>query len=285
MVDGVCYSFNRLPMGFATSPFFLQRILEEILAPIRSQAVLSWVHVDDFLIIAQPQDIEQLRNTLMTRLQTAGFTINEEKSQLQPTTAIDYLGLRINMQRRYFALDKKHLNTFRKLVATDLSALSTRVQRSVRGFLSFVLSTTVRQYAFINAPLQDLVSLIKGIRDIAGFFVRFRPPRKPPYLYVDATPTQLGILDVSTRQAFAIPHKGHQAQNELLALILAVSLFGQTRRYITDVTASLYLQKRSFYAFIPKVVIASLNPRIFFVPTGANWADPISRDPPGVFLW
>lgn len=237
-----------------------------------------------FSVIAKPQDIEELRDTLISRLQTAGFTINMDKSQLQPASAIDYLGLRINLQRRYFTLDRKHLTTFRKLAATDLSQLSARMQRSVRGFLSFVLSSTVRQYAFINAPLPALVCLLQGVRDIAGFHVKFRPPRKPPYIYVDATPTQLDILDTHTRQAFAIPHSGYQAQNELLALILAVSLFGQRRGYITDVTASLCLQKRSFYAFIPKVIISSLNPRIFYVPTGANRADPVSRGPPGVFL-
>lgn len=223
-------------------------------------------------------------NLLLQRLTTAGFTINNQKSQLTPVTAIDYLGLRINFEKRYFTLDRKHITTFIKLANTDLTTLSGRQQRSVRGFLSFILSTTAHQYAFINAPLPHLTALLQGIQHLAGFQIQFRPPRKPPFVYVDATPSQLGILDMKTRQAMAIPHNGFQAHNELMALLLAISLYGQHRRYITDVSASLCLQKRSKFAFIPKVILQSLNPRNFYVSTSRNLADPVSRGPPGVYF-
>lgn len=259
-------------------------MLEEVLSPIRQQAALSWVHVDDFVIIAEPHRICQLRDQLLQRLTTASFTINTHKSQLTPVSAIDYLGLRINLEKRFYTLDRKHIATFLKLTKMDLSKLSGRQQKSVRGFLSFVLSTTARQYAYLNAPLPHLTALIQGIQHLAGFRIQFRPPRKPPFVYVDATPFQLGILDTKSRQAMAIPLRGFQAQNELMALLVAIALYGQERRYITDVSASLCLQKRSKFAFIPKVILQSLNPRIFYVSTLHNLADPVSRGPPGVYF-
>lgn len=282
--NGQCYAFTRLPMGLATSPFFLQKVLEEALAPIRQHAALSWVHVDDFVIIAAPHKICQLRDLLLDRLTTAGFTVNTTKSQLTPVYAIDYLGLRINLEKRYFTLDRKHLATFDKLSNMDLSNCTGRQQRSIRGFLSFVLSTTARQYAYINAPLPRLIALICGIQHLAGFKILFRPPRKPPFVYVDATTFQLGIYDTESRQAMAIPRQGHQAQNELMALLVAIALYGQKRRYITDVSASLSLQKRSRFAFVPKIILQSLNPRIFFVSTLYNLVDPVSRGSPGVYF-
>lgn len=240
-VDGKCYAFTRLPMGLATSPHFQQKVLEEALAPIRDQAALSWVHVDDFVILAEPHKIEQLRDTLLDRLQTVGFTVNKNKSQLTPVHAIDYLGLRINLEKRFFTLDRKHLSTFDKISRMDFSRCTGRQERSIRGFLSFVLSSTARQYAFLNAPLARLVALLLGIQRLAGFKIRLRPPRKPPFVYVDATPSQIAVFDTKSGQAMAIPRQGHQAHNELMALLLAIAIYGQKRRYVTDASASLSL--------------------------------------------
>ena len=97
-------------------------------ARIRDQAALSWVHVDDFLIVAAPHIIETLRDILISRLNTAGFTINYKKSQLQPVCALNYLGLRLNLEKRYFTLDWKHISTFKKLADTDLANLSVRLK-------------------------------------------------------------------------------------------------------------------------------------------------------------
>lgn len=63
-------------MGLSVSPSFLQHVLQEILHPVQQAATLAWVHVDDFIVVAPPHEIENLRDTLLRRLDTAGFHIN-----------------------------------------------------------------------------------------------------------------------------------------------------------------------------------------------------------------
>ena len=51
---GARFSFNRLPMGLASSPSALQHILQEALAPLRNSVFVSWLHVDDILCVDTP---------------------------------------------------------------------------------------------------------------------------------------------------------------------------------------------------------------------------------------
>lgn len=101
------YQFTRLPMGLATSPHALQKILEEILQPVWKEAPLSWIHVDDILIAAPPHRITDLRQQLITSLRRAGFVINITKSQIRPSPKITYLGLDLDFNKRIYMPSQK----------------------------------------------------------------------------------------------------------------------------------------------------------------------------------
>lgn len=115
------------------------------------------------------------------------------------------------------------------------------------------------------------------------FTVQMQPPRKPPDLYIDATPWSIAIYDTLSQIAINLPSHQNQVHNELKALLLAVLTYGNTREYLTDCIASLCLQKRSTYAFAVKAMVASTNPRIRFVPSAKNLADKPSRDRYGIY--
>ena len=46
LAGGKRFVFNRLPMGLATSPAWLQLTLQQALAPVRRSLFLSWIHID-----------------------------------------------------------------------------------------------------------------------------------------------------------------------------------------------------------------------------------------------
>lgn len=277
------YVFQRLPMGLAVSPSFLQYVLQEILQPVQQQATLAWVHVDDFLVAAPPHKIEQLRDVLLRRLSIAGFHINTKKSQLTPTEEIEYLGLKIDFHRRGFAPSDEHVRTLLRLEQMKNQPFSRRQQASIRGFCVFLLSTAIRQYSLVNLPVQLLLRLMKALFRLTQFTVALQPLRKPPEVHVDATPWSIALYDTESHLAVNIPSQQHQAHNELKAPLLAVLLYGNTRQYVTDCIASLCLQKRSAYAFTIKSMVASVNPRIRFIPSARNLADRPSRGQFGAY--
>ena len=96
------YQFTRLPMGLSLSPAFLQHVLEDVIRGPRKAAALSWVHVDDLLLVAEPHLIEGVTARVLEALSAAGFAVNTRKSQLAPVSHIAYLGLEISFIKRYF---------------------------------------------------------------------------------------------------------------------------------------------------------------------------------------
>lgn len=96
-MGGQRYRFTRLPIGLARSPAFHQKTLEMVLAPIRSDCVVIWIHVDDILIAAPwYYSFGNLAREAIALLQQAGFVVNFNKSIVRPTQHLDYVGLRLN---------------------------------------------------------------------------------------------------------------------------------------------------------------------------------------------
>ena len=154
---------------------------------------------------------------------------------------------------------------------------SQRAQTVVRGFVAFLLSVTVRQYAWINLPLLYLLRFLAAIRGASGFLVPFRPPTSPPLCYVDATPFHIAYKDTGSREEHCLPLANFQVHNELAALLLAAVRFGPSRVYVTDCAPNLSLQKRSAVYLLAKIWFAMRNLQIRFVRSAFNLADPVSR--------
>lgn len=183
----------------------------------------------------------------------------------------------------------EHKRTLDKLLSTDQKRFSPRQSASIRGYLAFVLSATYRQYGFINRPIKFLLRLVHAARAAVGLRVSLRPARKPPDCFVDATPTSIAFYDPRTATAANVEREGYQAHNELLALLLAHSVYGEERRYVTDLRASLSLHKRSNFALYTKLFAAMHNLQVSYIASANNPADSWSRGPYGFFrqrsLW
>lgn len=267
--QGTKYRFNHLP--------------NEITRPTAQLATLLWVHVDDIILIAPPHEITDLCQQLCTAITNAGFVINETKSQLTPTSRIRYLGIDIDMTKRCFRPTQAHLSALRLLYHQRHRRFTPQQQKTVQGYLAFLLSLTVRQYATLRLSIPLTLQLLWTTWHIQGLAIPLRPPRKPPPVYVDATPTSIAYYDPSTNTAECELRSGHQAHNELIALLWAHRRFGANRVYITDATANLCLQKRSAFAFGAKLALALTNAQVSFTPSKQNLADPYSRNRPGIY--
>ena len=91
------YTFNCLPNGLCVAPRKFTKLLKPCFAELRTLGHTSVAYLDDSLLISDSWE-ECMKNIHDTTnlLESLGFCVNYEKSVLQPTQQITFLGFRIN---------------------------------------------------------------------------------------------------------------------------------------------------------------------------------------------
>jgi len=87
------YEYRCLPFGLSSAPFVFTKLMKPVLGYLRSAGFLNVGFLDDFLLFGQTFSDCQKNVVFTTQLlQSLGFSINYEKSQLTPSKSIKYLG-------------------------------------------------------------------------------------------------------------------------------------------------------------------------------------------------
>ena len=108
-VDNRTYQFKALPFGLATAPLEFTRIVREVKLVLQSRGIRVHQYLDDWLLRAKTrhQCLFQTKE-LIHVVQDLGFVINFEKSELEPTQKIDFLGYQFDLvQGKVFPTEKK----------------------------------------------------------------------------------------------------------------------------------------------------------------------------------
>ena len=91
------YKFCVLPFGLSSAPRVFTKILKPVFASLRQNDITCIGYIDDCLIIADSaEECAQNVQTLQKVLINLGFQINWEKSCVDPSTNITFLGYVIN---------------------------------------------------------------------------------------------------------------------------------------------------------------------------------------------
>lgn len=122
--SGVYYRWKVLPFGLNSSPYFFAKTVRPVLEYLREIGLRVTVYVDDFLLGASDKHIVDARDQLLHTLEDLGFLINFEKSQLNPSTKIDYIGYTI-----FNAQDKLIV----KVQSSRISKLKRAIRRALTG--------------------------------------------------------------------------------------------------------------------------------------------------------
>lgn len=86
-----------LPFRIASTPRVFTKILKPVIGLLRKQGIRLIIYLDDFLLMASTEETLSYQVTLtVTLLEMLGFVVNYQKSQLNPTQSIEFLGFRIN---------------------------------------------------------------------------------------------------------------------------------------------------------------------------------------------
>ena len=104
----VLYEFQCL-CGLSPAPFYFTKVMKPVFSQLRREGVLCSYYIDDSIYVDGDSATLQ-RKLLRARnlLSSLGFTINEKKSSLQPSTRIMHLGFIIDtLQMKLFLPDDK----------------------------------------------------------------------------------------------------------------------------------------------------------------------------------
>ncbi len=110
--DGKVYQFTCLPNGLACAPRKYTKMMKPVFATLRTKGYIITGYIDDTLIIADsPSDLRQAVQATASLLESLGFTLNYEKSVLEPTQYMQYLGFCIDSQLMRVTLNNEKVNS------------------------------------------------------------------------------------------------------------------------------------------------------------------------------
>ena len=95
-LDGRYYKFTCLNFGLSASPYYNHKVLREVVKHLRLKGLRVVLFVDDFILMSQPGDIQSHTQILLETLSDLGFFVNEEKSNLIPSSKVRYIGYDID---------------------------------------------------------------------------------------------------------------------------------------------------------------------------------------------
>ena len=91
------FEFICLPFGLSSAPRVFTKVMKPIVATLRSKGIKIVIYLDDLAIISASHTLALAElHEVITTLESLGFIINREKSQLVPSQVIEFLGFKIN---------------------------------------------------------------------------------------------------------------------------------------------------------------------------------------------
>jgi hypothetical protein len=128
------YQFTCLPFGLSSAPRTFTKLLKPIVAFLRKKGIRLVIYLDDILIMNSDRD-DLCRDVeiVISTLEEAGFIINVQKSESEPTQSIEFLGLIVDTVHSTLALTPgkkeavlkacKSLLSSREVALWDLASL------------------------------------------------------------------------------------------------------------------------------------------------------------------
>ena len=119
---GVLYHFKCLPQGLSSAPRIFTKVVQPIIALLRTQMIQIVIYIDDTILMSPDREllISQTATTLKV-FENCGFTINREKSQLLPSQKIEFLGFDLDSRSFTISLTHKKRSDIHAMVSSILS--------------------------------------------------------------------------------------------------------------------------------------------------------------------
>ena len=98
MVDDKAYQLVGMPFGWASSPWWAQKMAKPIQGWLHQQGILHCWYVDDILILGSTKEDTEMKATLLVNLLTSlGVRVNQDKSMKEARQCVTYLGHQVDL--------------------------------------------------------------------------------------------------------------------------------------------------------------------------------------------
>ena len=146
VVAGTVYQFLVLLFGLSTAPREFTKTLAPVIQLLRSQGIQVHAYLDDWIIRATSQE-QSLKHTqhIIQLIQSLGWTINWDKSMLQTSRILDFLGLHFNLEQALLSPPASFLPTLTEVLSrlspsTLMSASKVSIISRMSHFAPFISS-------------------------------------------------------------------------------------------------------------------------------------------------
>ena len=139
--EGKTYEYTCLPNGLSTAPRLFTKIMRVLFSCLRKEGVISTTYIDDSLIMAPSKETCTAAVCKAVQLfQRAGFFINWEKSVLDPTQKIEYLGFLVDSHHMLLSLPERKLNKMKDKIQQLFCNLDNLVIQDVASVVGTIIS-------------------------------------------------------------------------------------------------------------------------------------------------
>ena len=134
------YQYKAMPNGLACAPRYFTKILNPVFAHLRQQGHEVFQYLDDSFVIADTKEkcVESLQ-VLCQVLQSLGFVVHQDKSILEPTKHLQFLGFLLDSQNMTVHLTQDKVKKFTRS-ATELLEKHKPSIREVAGLVGLMIS-------------------------------------------------------------------------------------------------------------------------------------------------
>ena len=142
--DGRCYRYKVLPNGIAVGPRFFVQMTKSISGYLHCHGVQIIIYIDDSLIIADLEEGARRHCAfVIDTFQKCGFSINWDKSSLEPSNVVEFLG---------FVLDSSTMTiTLTESKRTDLLRILRLTKARTKVSLRFLAKVIGKMVAIFPA--------------------------------------------------------------------------------------------------------------------------------------
>lgn len=143
---GRTYVFQFLPFGLSSAPWAFSRVIKPIKRHLHTLLIQIFSFLDDFIVFAlSPEELHAVSDVVLDLLRHLGFKINWEKSNLEPSQLIEFLGVTWDLRREELSvpLDKQVVLRTRCLEMCQRSVTTRRELESLTGLMNFVATYVV----------------------------------------------------------------------------------------------------------------------------------------------
>ena len=167
------YQFCCLPFGLSCAPRVFTKLMKPVVAFLRERGMRLIIYLDDMLVICNSQ--EELReNVLLMKdlFGVLGLTINEKKSQLEPSQEIAFLGYQLSTVTMTISLPMEKM----RKIQQEARQLLKETTVSIRRIATFIGMTNAARQAITIAPLfyRHLQALVNRAQLLADSPVAMR---------------------------------------------------------------------------------------------------------------